>query len=68
MSSQLTTLSTEQAAKYLGVSKSYLDGLRCYRPSESPPYAKIGARVVYPAIELERWLAARTVNAGKAKK
>lgn len=67
MSSQLKTLSTEQAAELLGVSKSYLDGLRCYKPAESPPYAKIGTRVLYPVVELERWLAARTVNAGKPK-
>lgn len=68
MSTQLKTISTVQAAELLGVSKSYLDQLRCFRPNESPPYAKIGARVVYPVVELERWLAARTVNAGKPKK
>lgn len=69
MSTQLKTISTVQAAELLGVSKSYLDQLRCFRPKESPPYAKIGARVVYPVVELEKWLAARTVNsAGKPKK
>jgi excisionase family DNA binding protein len=68
MSIQSKTLTTAEAAKALGVSKSYLDQLRCFRPKESPPFARIGTRVVYPANALDQWLSDRTVNAGQPKK
>jgi predicted DNA-binding transcriptional regulator AlpA len=62
MSTQSKTLTTAQAAEFLGVSRSYLNQLRCFKPKESPPFAKLGARVVYPVAALEEWLARRTVN------
>ena len=40
-----STLDTRQAAAYLGISKPYLDKLRCY--GGGPRFAKLGRRVVY---------------------
>jgi excisionase family DNA binding protein len=52
-------LNAKEAAKYIGVSKSYLDKLRIY--GGSPAFFKIGARVVYDPADLDTWLASKKV-------
>lgn len=37
-----------KVADITGLSKSTLDKLRLYRPEESPPFLRIGHRVIYP--------------------
>ncbi|MGR3321396.1 MAG: helix-turn-helix transcriptional regulator [Pseudooceanicola sp.] len=57
------TLRATEAAKYLGVSASLLAKLRMrHRRTESPPFAKIGGRVVYRRSDLDNWLDARTLS------
>lgn len=50
-------LPTEEAAKALGVSTSWLTKLRL--TGDGPQYIKIGRRVVYDPADLEAWAAAR---------
>lgn len=50
---------TDEAARYLCVSKSLLDKLRV--GGDGPPYSKIGRAVLYSRIELDRWLDDRAV-------
>ena len=57
---QPQTLSTEEAARYLGISKSSLDkarssGLIGHR-TPMPPYTRIGDNIRYPLDELNKWL------------
>ena len=45
-----------------GVSRSHLNKLRLYRASESPPFMRIGRKVLYPLTgpnSLESWIADR---------
>ena len=54
--------SVGEAAKYLGLSKAYLNKLRCYNTQEqSPPFAKIGGRVLYPVKQLDEFIESRIV-------
>jgi hypothetical protein len=46
-------LDTDQAARYLNVSKSYITKLRC--TGGGPRYAKIGRRVNYAIPDLDAW-------------
>ena len=47
---------TEQAAKYTGLSKSYFEKLRVR--GDGPAYYKVSARkVLYKLAELEAWMA-----------
>ena len=46
-------LDTDQAARYLNVSKSYITKLRC--TGGGPRYAKIGRRVNYAISDLDAW-------------
>ena len=46
-------LRVQQAAGYLGISKSWLDKKRI--TGEGPPYLKLGRRVVYDIDDLEIW-------------
>ena len=47
-------LTADEAAKYMRVSKQTLAKLRCHR--KSPPYRKVGGRVLYERAELEKWM------------
>jgi len=47
-------LTADEAAKYMRVSKQTLAKLRCER--KSPPYRKVGGRVLYERTELEKWM------------
>ena len=54
------TLTTDEAAQYIGMSKSFLaisrmDGERMNR-TPGPPYVKIGKRVLYLREDLDSWL------------
>lgn len=50
-------LSVIEAAEALGISRSYLNKLRC--TGGGPHYAKVGRRVIYSSDELDAWLASR---------
>lgn len=52
-------LTTKMAAAEAGVSKSFLEKLRLQRPDESPPFLRIGRRVLYPRAALANWLIER---------
>ena len=49
-------LTTEQAAKCLGLSKTWLEQLRCQ--NRGPVWVKVGTRVLYRPEDLAGWLAA----------
>jgi excisionase family DNA binding protein len=49
-----TTCNTGDAATYLGLSKPYLEKLRC--SGGGPRFAKLGRRVVYRVSDLDTWL------------
>jgi hypothetical protein len=45
----------QQAADYIGVSKSFLDKARCYG-TNGPAYMRLGRTIVYDTAELDRWM------------
>ncbi len=47
-------LTSDEAAEYMRISKQTLAKLRCNR--KSPPYRKVGGRVLYERTELEKWM------------
>lgn len=55
-------LTPREAAERLGLSKSYIDKLRIFRPEASPPFARIGRKILYPIDGLDGWLAERIAN------
>jgi predicted DNA-binding transcriptional regulator AlpA len=52
----VTNLRVRDAAKYCGLSKSYLDKARCY--GGGPAYFRLGRSVVYAISDLDTWMAA----------
>ena len=52
--------STDSAARYLGVSPSYLNQLRCRK--DGPRYVRLGRRVTYPESFLNEWKAQKVCN------
>jgi excisionase family DNA binding protein len=46
-------LTTDEAADYLGISKSYLSRLRCY--GRGPRYTKVGMYVFYKPVDLDNY-------------
>ena len=60
--SSLQFVDTKTAAAMLGLSTSYLEKLRLYDPTSSPPVLRIGRVVRYPLDGLRAWAAARTVG------
>lgn len=48
---------TKQAAKYLALSKSTLDKLRCF--GGGPRFHKFGRAVIYDVADLDAWKAER---------
>ncbi len=58
-------LSRAEAAEYLGVSTALL-AMDMVHQRHKFPYVKIGRRVLYKLAELDRWLAAHTVNTPKS--
>jgi|SRR6516164_4934757 predicted DNA-binding transcriptional regulator AlpA len=57
MNNDPITLSTKEAAKYLGLSPSTLAKLRL--SGNGPVYSKLGRRVVYLIEKLKEWLTSR---------
>jgi predicted DNA-binding transcriptional regulator AlpA len=49
-----------EAARYCNQSKSHLDKLRMSKAG--PRFSKLGRRVVYRVVDLDRWLAANRVE------
>jgi excisionase family DNA binding protein len=60
------SMRVEQAAEYLGLSKSTLNKLRCF--GGGPRYYKLGRPVVYDVADLDAWKTerARTSTWGAA--
>ncbi len=56
----------QQAAEYLGISKSFLDKARCYGTC-GPAYIRLGRTIVYDTAELDRWLKSCTVANDNAR-
>ena len=55
-----------EAAKYIGMSTSWLSKSRLPgRNEDTPPHLKIGRRVVYDTVDLDAWLAAHRVNVSR---
>lgn len=54
MNTQPQRLPVTGAAQYLGVSASMLNKLRTY--GGGPAYSKLGRRVVYDVVDLDRYL------------
>jgi len=62
------TASAKEMAQILGISKSALDKMRCVSPENSPPFFKMGRRVIYPLTgqnSYAAWIAER-VQGGRA--
>lgn len=57
MTTMRTRLSTQEAAQYVGLSRSYLEKKRL--TGGGPRYAKLGTRVVYDVNDLDAWVNAR---------
>lgn len=45
---QLLFGDVKRVADITGLSKSTLDKMRLYRPEDSPPFLRIGHKVIYP--------------------
>lgn len=57
MSNAQSVLRVDEAADYLGLSKSQLNKLRCQ--GGGPAYLKLGAAVRYDKSALDAWLASK---------
>ena len=53
-------LNTPEAAKYLGVSKQYLEGAR--HRGQGPPYSRLVRRIKYTRADLDAWMASRRLD------
>ena len=66
---QLVFGDVKKVADITGLSKSTLDKMRLYRPEESPPFLRIGRKVVYPLTGprgLAQWVEQRIAQASGA--
>ena len=66
---QLMFGDVKKVAGITGLSKSTLDKMRLYRPEESPPFLRIGHKVIYPLTGphgLGQWVEARITQAAGA--
>lgn len=54
-----SALTTEEAARRLGISSSLLEKLRVYTPEKSPPFMRIGRAIRYRTADLDAWATAR---------
>ncbi|MET3997249.1 putative DNA-binding transcriptional regulator AlpA [Bradyrhizobium sp. S3.9.2] len=55
----MANIRTAEAAKYLGLSKSFLDKARIY--GGGPAFMKFGTAVVYSTDDLDAWAVSRKV-------
>lgn len=51
-----------EAAELFGLNVHWLRRKRCIKDEHSPPYTKLGKRVLYPVNELEQFLQQRINN------
>lgn len=56
---QTITLSTPEAADYIGMSEVWLRQGRCMGKEGHPPYVKMGRSIRYLRADLDAWLASR---------
>ena len=59
-SSNKTFMTTKEVARYLSVSTSWLEQLRCR--GEGPPYYKLGGKVLYEKSEVDAWFESHRKN------
>lgn len=52
-------LNTREAARYVGLSPSTLEKMRCYAHLDGPPFTSINMAVGYRVTDLDAWLAKR---------
>ena len=50
-------LDTRGAADFLGLRTRHLEALRHTSPQDSPPWKRVGGRIIYPMDQLRAWLA-----------
>lgn len=57
----------DKVSEITGISKSTLIKLRLYQPEMSPPFARVGRRIVYPLTgpnSVSQWIEERIQNSG----
>jgi predicted DNA-binding transcriptional regulator AlpA len=60
--------SASQAARLTGLSKPTLCRLRMHKSPDSPPWFRVGSRVLYPVAGIREWANARlTTTMGAAR-
>ncbi|MGR4930258.1 helix-turn-helix transcriptional regulator [Bradyrhizobium sp. CAR08] len=62
----MANIRVQEAAEYLGLSKSFLDKARCYG-TNGPAFMRFGKAVVYSTDELDRWARTCTVANDNSK-
>lgn len=50
----MANIRVQQAADYIGLSKSFLDKSRCY--GTGPAYVRLGRTIIYRTDDLDAWL------------
>ena len=56
----MANIKVREAARYVGLSKSFLDKARIY--GGGPAFRRLGSAIVYSTDDLERWMQACTVG------
>ena len=59
------TLASVEAARYIGMSDSWLRQARMRGATDTPPHLKIGRSVRYLRDDLDKWLAASRLAFGR---
>ncbi len=55
--------STQDAARFIGMSESFLEKSRFFRDPNGPPFVRIGRAVRYRRTDLEAWVQAKLEGA-----
>lgn len=63
MTDRPALLTTDQAAERLGMTRNGLDVLR--HRGGGPRYVKVGRKVLYDPIDIDRWIEAHKVTPGR---
>lgn len=67
ISPQHEALTEAEAARYIGMSASWLRKVRCLDRPEQPPYIRMpGGTIRYMKADLDAWLASRRYSAREA--
>jgi predicted DNA-binding transcriptional regulator AlpA len=59
-------LSTENAARYLGISPRTLNNWRCLGGGKGPAFVRVGRAVRYDVRTLDAWITGRTFDSTSA--